>query len=188
MALDIPTGWCQVTLNWSGPTITGHAATVLAFDITTLDSFNDLGDLIETSFNDNLKPHIHEAWTLESARIVDNSFALDVGYNIPGDKSGDLVPPNTALLMRKGTAHRGKKYQGRNYWPGFLTDSDVTDSGTITAFYLNTYSDAIIAFFTDLSTAGAYLCLLHNDPDTPPTAVNSVTVENRVATQRRRLR
>lgn len=188
MTIDIPDGWAQTTLNWSAPTDTGTAATILAWNVTTYDTFGEVVADISEAFGDNLVPLLDSSFEVVSVDIVDNTFAESVSFARAGTRSGDSTPPNVALLVKKTTALRGKQFRGRNYWPGMLHTGDVDESGTISPSRRADLQMGFQGFFADLQSNGLQAVLLHNDPDTPPTDINRITVEGKVATQRRRLR
>lgn len=188
MSIDIPGGWIQATLTFTGPTASGNAALVLAFEVSGAGSYEDMANAIFEAWGDHVAPNQHEAFTLVSVRVVDNSFAYELNGSTPGVRTGDLAPPNVAALVKKTSDLRGRKYQGRNFWPGMLNDDDINDDGTIKQARYGTLGSTVGEFFIALGNANMGLVLLHNDPGTPPTVVTGGGLERRVATQRRRLR
>lgn len=101
------------------------------------------------------------------------------------------LPQNCAFLVKKRTAFGGRQNRGRMYIPGCPQES-VDASGVLTAGKvasiagkLNTWLDAINGH-AHVDTA----VVLHG-PGTfspTPTPITSLTVDARIATQRRRLR
>lgn len=188
MSIDIPTGWAQVTLGWTGPTDTGKAATVLAFNVETFDTFADVAAAVASSFATNLVPLLDSSWTCSSITVMDNTFSYTGTYSLTGTRSGDCPPPNVAVLVKKIGAERGRANRGRNYWPGFVHTGDLDELGNISAGRFGSLTNAFNDFGAAIATDGATPVILHNDPDLPPTAVIGGSVEQKVATQRRRLR
>jgi hypothetical protein len=188
MSIDIPTGWAQVTLGWSGPTDTGKAATVLAFNVETFDTFAEVAASVAAAFGSHLIPLLDSSWTCNSITVMDNTFAFTQTYALTGTRSGDCPPPSVAVLVKKIGAERGRANRGRNYWPGFVHSGDLDESGYIDAGWFASLSNAFYDFGAAIATDGATPVILHNDPELPPTAVIAGSVEQKVATQRRRLR
>lgn len=188
MTINIPVGFAQATINYAGPTVTGKAATVLGFSLGEEGTLQGLCNGIEAAYNVNLAPYLHTAFTVTSVRAVDNENVHEKAVNIQGQMTGDLAPPNASLLVKKTSALRGRKFRGRNYWPGLMKDQNVLDDGTLIAGYVADMADAFDGFNTDLFTLGYFSVILHNDPETVPTPVTGGGVESRIATQRRRLR
>lgn len=188
MTVSIPTGFAQATVKFTSSVFdSGNAVVVLGFDTGAL-SMHDVAEAVRQAVHDNLLPHIHENLTFDSVRAIND---LDAGVaTIPedGGRSGDIAPPNCAVLVRKTASGRGRQNQGRNYWPGMLNDGDIVEGGQILGGHLSVLSGAFAAFTEDLATAEMSAVILHNSSDTDPSPVVGGAVENKVATQRRRLR
>lgn len=103
---------------------------------------------------------------------------------------------NTAMLVRKGSGLAGRANRGRWYLPpGRLAEADVNNYGLIDAADLAVIQGEVDTLFAGLQTAaGGDLVILHSEDvpapglEPPPTVITSLTVDQRVATQRRRLR
>lgn len=189
MAVHIPAGYAQVTFHFSGPTRTGRAAAVLGMDTGASSDLTELATWASNAFYDNIRPGMHEAFTLQRVTAEDMVFSGEyLTLSGEGDRSGDLAPPQVSVIVSKGTALKGRPYRGRTYWPGLLNDSDIFDDGTIQGarqLAIQNYMDDFWAEMTSVGSAQQYL--LHNT-EIAPTAVASYGVQNKVATQRRRLR
>lgn len=113
--------------------------------------------------------------------------------SVPGTDAGPLPPPNCAYLARKVTGLGGRKQQGRFYFPGIALGDDLDSGGNIIT-NASTYAGAVQLFRTELltpSTVGAVSLpplLPHGDGTTPWTPITSFLGQNKLATQRRRLR
>lgn len=188
MSIDIPTGWAQVTLGWSGPTDTGKAATVLAFDVATVADFATVAAHVASAFADQLVPLLDSSWSCDTITVVDNEFSFQQTYELAGTRSGDCPPPSVCVLVKKIGATRGHANRGRNYWPGFVHTGDLDEQGNIAGSRFISLSNAFHDFGSDMAANGLYPVILHNDPDLAPTAVIAGSVSPKVATQRRRLR
>lgn len=188
MTVNIPTGYAQITIGYSGPTVSGKAATVLGYSLGEEGTLEGLVDIVEASFIAHLSAYLHDSFTVTNLRAVDNEHVAEKSVAIEGGRSGSNAVPNTALLVKKTTNLRGRQFRGRNYWPGFLSDEIVADDGTISPTFVETMDEQFLEFNTELTTNGYFPAILHNDEATPPTAITGGGVELRAATQRRRLR
>lgn len=188
MTVNIPTGNAQVTLTYSGPTVSGQAATVLGFGLGEEGTLPGLVNAVEAAFIAHLSDYQHVAFTLVNIRAIDNTNVYEKAVTIGGNVTGDLAPPNTSVLIKKTSDLRGRAFRGRNYWPGFLLDSNIYDDGTINPAWLEVLQDQFNLFGEELIGIGYFPRILHNDAVLDPTPVTGGGVENRVATQRRRLR
>lgn len=187
--INIPSGFVQATINWSGPTKSGEASTVLGFAWPPAMDLLDVAVTISGAVETNLTPVQHQEFALTGISVLTETQRLDLPVGpFQGNRTGDLAPPQVCVLMSKSSLARGRHARGRNYWPGFLNDGDVYNDGTINPSWVGTLNQAFVGFGEDVSTAGLNLVLLHNDPGLAPTAVISAVIEGKVATQRRRLR
>jgi hypothetical protein len=112
---------------------------------------------------------------------------------IEGDLSGPLVPPQVCLLVEKRSALRGRRAQGRNFWPHMLVEDNVDDSGNVLTARLTALQTFFDDFWEALDTSGAFPVILQGEegissPISPPPPVTRFVVDPLVSTQRRRLR
>jgi hypothetical protein len=121
-------------------------------------------------------------FTLRSAE----GTVLDRDVSIAATVSQELVAPNTAYLVRKATALAGRKHRGRMYLPG-VTEPSIDSVGQLTSSKVTELQGALNSFVSEAGVANFTLAILHNDT-TAPTVVTALTIQPRVATQRRRLR
>lgn len=151
-----------------------------------------------------------DALILEMQAALDgtctNQYTLDGGFVLVGQDGGDLrfdvtssrlgalggsaIAQNTAVLVRKNTGLGGRRNRGRMFLPG-VTVSFVAANGTITAANVTTLQTAVNLLHSPALFAASNvdaMALFHETPPTTPTIVNSLDVQNLVATQRRRLR
>lgn len=126
---------------------------------------------------------------------------------IEGTLSGEAYAPNAAVLVKKSTALGGRRGRGRMFIPG-LHESQVSIGGTLASGVQTAWASVMDAIFSGLATNDTPMYLLHaptgkwgisttgqprwipGSPSTAPapTEVTSLTVDGKVATQRRRLR
>lgn len=189
MAIVIPDGFFQMTIGFDGPTRSGQAATVLGFTIGGEIDFAASADLVLAAWIEHVLPLQHQAFTLARARAVTETDAYEPLLTPQaGSRSGELSPPNVAVLVRKQTSGRGRAAQGRLFPPGLLNDGDVYDDGSVAPVRLGQIQTAMASFRIDPSAEGVNPFVLHNDGAVAPTSISQYIVQTKVATQRRRLR
>lgn len=128
---------------------------------------------------------------LRDIRTANTAEFLDSGAAVAGTATGDLLPPQTALVITLRTAQAGRSFRGRVYLPGFA-ESVSTAAG----IYAGTTHGVsfITAIKSALVTSGLDLGVLSrpNAEATPPragfiTPVTSIVIRDNVwDTQRRR--
>jgi hypothetical protein len=114
----------------------------------------------------------------------------EVTANAPGLASQTSVPPNVSVLAKKNTARGGRRGRGRMYIPWAVATSSVDESGVILSATLTTLQSKASAWLTALNTNAVPMVLLHKPGISalgPPNPVTALTLDNRVATQRRRI-
>jgi hypothetical protein len=188
LTIDIPTGWAQATINWTGPTDTGAAATVLGLDVRAATSLTAAAAALSDALESLIVPIMDTDWASTSVRIIDNDNVHEVAAAFSGDRPGASPPPSVCTLIRKRSSLRGRRHSGRIYWPGLLHSDDIDENGFIKPARLDTIDTTFQDAFSAMATDGVVLAILHNDPDEPPTNVSAGIIDRKVATQRRRLR
>lgn len=132
--------------------------------------------------------------TAISARLTVQTSTGPVIYEqalgVTGTRTGEAQPPNVAVLIRRNTARGGRRGRGRLYLPSaYLSEVDVQEGGVIASARRTELQT--IATNIAVGAVGAGLgvpVLLHNDGVVPPDEIESMVVQNLVATMRRRLR
>lgn len=107
-----------------------------------------------------------------------------------GTQNANCFPQNNAYLLKKRTALGGRVGRGRMFWPG-CAEGNVNSIGVLdTAFRaaVQAVIDGILPALP-IGPIDGYV-LLHDEdsPTTAPTALSSLLLDQRTATQRRRLR
>lgn len=107
---------------------------------------------------------------------------------VVGTKTGNPLPVNTSVIVRKVTSFAGKKYRGRMlvpplYWDEGAVNSTGNNIGGTFATYQTIWNTA----YTNLAAQGLAPVLLHSD-STVPTTINSFSLVNRIGTIGKRLR
>lgn len=114
---------------------------------------------------------------------------FDVGLSGSGGASAESVPNNTAILVRKSTGLGGRRGRGRMFIPGPSRDQ-IEATGAMSGAYRTSWQNAVDGLL-DFATLDANVdraVLFHQTAPFVPTEIVSLTVEQRVATQRRRMR
>lgn len=106
-----------------------------------------------------------------------------------GTKPGEAAPPQVALLVRKNSALGGRKGRGRLYLPpAFVAETDITQQGTISSSPYGTLRTTVNSTLTALNASSYPVRLLHSTASPGPSAVTQWSLQQVVATQRRRIR
>lgn len=109
-----------------------------------------------------------------------------------GTNAGILPPPNNvAILVQKRTAFGGRRGRGRMYFPPlYPTENSISAIGDLTGVTFDAWQEAMDEFLEAMSVGGTPMYLLHSDVPTVllPSVVTALQVQQKVATQRTRLR
>lgn len=113
-----------------------------------------------------------------------------------GLNAGNKLPQNCALLVRKNSAMGGRRARGRFFLPGVLNEGSVDNVGRIGTSDFSPYRDSATEMFSWLQATGPLpntpMVILHTSggptPMIDPTPVTSLSTDQVISTQRRRLR
>ena len=131
---------------------------------------------------------------VECDAVINNAGVLSTGsdtsHGFTGSNSSQVMAPNTCVLIRKNTTAIGKHFRGRMFMPGVGSSGVNSDGANIGGSFFSTYQTEATAFLTaiQMGTTVNGMVLLHRLLSVPPTPVVGLTVEPKLATQRRRLR
>lgn len=112
---------------------------------------------------------------------------------VPGGRSGDMLPPQTAIVGSWRTRRPGPKGRGRIYLPA-TTESGTDSDGRMQGTMQGDAADALQAFLEALTVETAFPTGSHvrpivtGDPWTQYAVITSLDVGNIFDTQRRRRR
>lgn len=128
---------------------------------------------------------------LRDVRTANTAEFLDSGAAVAGTATGDVLPPQIAIVVTLRTALAGRSFRGRVYLPGF---AEATNSATGTSSLGTAPVGFITAIKSALVTSGLDLGVLSRPAPlaTPPrsgfiTPVTSIVMRDTVwDTQRRR--
>ena len=189
--MTIPTGFGQATVVVTGGGIENEANWTFGFDNNTAsepaaiaESLADL--LVGADYLDNLS----SSCTFAAVRVKLGPDASgpsgEHSVGSVGTIGGNAAPPNVAVLGSKSTPLGGRHGRGRFYWPG-VAEASLLSNGTVEGALVTGYQVMIDDVLSAMNFVSLPMMLLHAD-ETSPTAITSVAVQTRFATQRRRLR
>jgi hypothetical protein len=111
-----------------------------------------------------------------------------------GGNTGDGLTQNTCYLLKKSTATGGRRGRGRAFWPGVRADQ-VSDAGIVTAATVASYASNLLTYLNAVKAVAGVgdMVILHDNEvgaslTFAPSPVTQLTMDSRVASQRRRLR
>lgn len=188
VTITIPPNFAQVSINFAGPTPSGKAVVLHGHSLGEEGTLSGLAGLWATAMEETMAPILNQKWLIESISVTTEDEYYEQSVNYGGESSPATPPPSVTTLVRKVTGLRGRANRGRNYWPGLLTENDVSDEGDINPIKVDDIQDRIVGIGEVLFTAGYTPVILHTSPALAPTPVTNIVVEAKVATQRRRLR
>lgn len=195
MPLVIPPGFAEIALFLSFENDPEPMVTTIGMSTTDPLTVTDLEDL-GTAFHTALDDELVDEMTLIKVKSTEGNdgspIITEANMALDFSNSGAPLLPNTAVLVRKNTGVGGRSQRGRMYIPGYRAES-VFSYGVIDPTNVLSLQGAITDVFENFVGLGApwgVPVLLHTTdaPDTTPTELVSLTVEARLATQRRRLR
>lgn len=111
----------------------------------------------------------------------------DEAVDFPGLASGEVLTLASCILVQKRSLSGGRRFRGRCFYPGVerngVTSDGIIDSSVVTG--LQTNWDTMV---TDMQALGYAPNLFHQTAPFTPTGVSAFVVQNKIATQRTRLR
>lgn len=178
----------------------------MSFDLPNPPTQSDANALM-AAFGTRIMPKVTNVVTLEGFHVIYQNDSLNqvaVDSNsaaVAGTGTGgaSIVPVNCAVLIRKRTGFAGRRNRGRMYVPG-ISEVDVNGPGVIGSTAVAGWQTAVNSFYSDISAYGpvivhSVICEqgeqghtgAHSPVPGPPTPILSLEVDDRIATQRRRL-
>lgn len=158
-----------------------HSGTAPEVAVETCAAY--FGSVVEGCCSTNLQ--LNETWLKEGpsstgATVISTNTAV-------GGLTGDMLPPNCAMLVQKKTLSGGRRNRGRFYLPG-VRASDVSLSGNISPSQLSDAQEVLDTFLAGLETEAVPMVVLHDTGALAPTVVSQLIAQSLIATQRRRIR
>lgn len=192
----IPTGWALGRLRWNAPSIPEEIMTTYGLKLIGSPDpdavAQELVDVWDAAWD---TANLDNSWVFVGATVqigagVDPGPVGEAVGNISGGTNLSCPPPNCCILIKKTTAVGGRQNRGRNYIPaGYMAESDVDESGTLASGSVSTWQANATAFRVgvEAGTFFNFLGILHEQVPSAPTTVTGEIVQNKIATQRRRL-
>lgn len=184
MPLVIPSGYAQCSIEIQAALDTDPYFVTFGIQSPIV---TDVAEDVADSFSTAWAARLDNGFTITGCRVRDSVSVDEFAANTTGTRAGTELPCNCACLIRKRSSLVGRKNRGRMFMPGLLPASDIGETGIIQSTLRTNIQNAANAWFTDMSTRGFDLAILHTS-STSPTLVSSLEVDNVIATQRRRLR
>lgn len=152
------------------------------------------------NWQDHMRNEVPNNYVIDGVRYRDRNVAdgvvgflpIDPAKGSVGGASGASTPPNTSVLVHKNTETTAGKRKGRLYLPG-APEAEIDEDGMLSTTLKTAWTTALNDFFAGLSgAADNELVVVHFAGPTDATGevsvVTSLTVDPKMATQRRRLR
>lgn len=188
--MTIPDGFGQASFGFSGGPVPTGAIATLGFQNVADGSASDIAGGMADVFGEEIVPLLTDSITFESVLVKlgpdETGPSATVAVSVDGELTGGAATPNVAYLVHKNTNLGGRRGRGRMFIPG-VTEETVDGAGNLTSGTVSSWNTALATLLVTLATNDLPAYLLHDGP-TPPTAVQTLTIDGRVATQRRRLR
>jgi len=192
--VTIPNDYAQINWKLAG------ASCPLGAEVTMGANVSSYGGSPADAASDAIQAWINNIATVLPASVQLASVLVKFGPTATGPSAevasgsvgtggGVSASPQNAWLVHKVTALGGRAGRGRMYIPG-VQESEVDPSGVLSSAFVTGAQAAVDDFLTDLGTALLIPAVLHGagSPLTTPTTIIGLTVDNQVATQRRRNR
>lgn len=191
--MTIPAGYMQVTHILDGSATPRGGAVVLGFQPPVDMTMQEVAVLTVEAFNQNVAVGFTTALNSSITRVKmgpdETGPSADFSFTLSGTDGTTSMPPQVAALVKKNTNEGGRAGRGRSFWPG-VSEADVNQAGAWGAGPLVANQDRWNDYMDQLALSGLTMVVFHSPgaPLTTPSVVTSLTLDGRVATQRRRLR
>ena len=190
----IPPGYAQANFVFGGIAMPNGAEVTLGIDVSGwAGTPTSAAIALASSWNTNLLDFQPSFVSFETVRVKYGPEATGpTGEAVGGGSGGspgNPTSPNVAYLVRKSTAFGGRAGRGRFYMPG-VTEDNIDGGGVVLPAGRAAINTGLDDFRTGLESIDSPIVLLHGvgSPLTSPTPVTDLSLDARVATQRRRLR
>ena len=188
--MTIPAGFGQVSWFFSGSGTPLGAATTIGFDHNSAATAAELAESFYTLFAEEAMPVVHNQTDLIGCQVKlgpDATGPSGLFSDVTtGSLTGGSFPPNVAFLVHKNTNLGGREGRGRMFIPG-VAEGAAVDDGTLSGGTVSSWNTALGTMLLAAALSDVPFYLLHASA-TSPTAIQTLTIDGKVATQRRRLR
>lgn len=195
MGVELPVGFGQIRVVMSCVGVTRPAVFTMNYDPPTVDPAAhqpQIGLFLLGTGGPLESGQVLEQWTtidVQCTEMDDTGPITHSGISpIVGTKTGEPVPINAAMILRKHTAAGGRRGRGRCYLPPYFATEDSITPGGMLPTTVSTLENRWENFMEDMATAGFPLVLCHATAPFTPTPITNLTLELLLGTQRRRMR
>lgn len=190
----IPDLYAHITLLWSGVAAPLGAATTFGVYNNLDRNVSEIGAYVQDAFNTSgikaLLPNIlvQSEILIKKGPTATGPSGTYAGGGVGGSSAAPATP-QVAILVQKQTEFGGRSGKGRLYFPG-VQEASVNGDGALITGYRNDWQTAVANFRTKLDTNDLPMVVFHRPgaPLTVPSIVSALSVQAKVATQRRRNR
>lgn len=195
MSVQIPPGFAQISVGHLLGGYTRRAFTVWGLDLggSPPGSAVTLANTFQNIYAQTIGGQIDSSVSISQTRALigqDGEPLVGVATQFDvGGASRESAAPALAALVHLNTGLGGRRNRGRKFLPWAVSDSNVTENGTLQTAAVTALQTAVSAFQTELADEGWQAVILHGSgvtsvPD--PTPVTSMVVDGVISTQRRR--
>jgi hypothetical protein len=197
MTQVIPEDFGVLTFHFSNVEASGEEVVTLGVAIPSSNDLRDTVNHAANAFATNIMPMLTGPTKLEAVSLLARRSGLlehwdsNEAFPVAGQKGNDELPTSVAYLVQKKTQFAGKRNRGRWYLPG--VDASNVGVNKLGGAFIGQFQTALLNFHNavklDEGTYSAPMLpvVLHGDTGAPTEIVNFF-VEEKVATQRNRLR
>lgn len=186
----IPVGFIQFTMNFGGNGLANPGAVIFGASNTLPMDAQTAATNAAALWSEHIMPVLNDdvQFTGCLAKLGPNSTGQSAFESTAdnGGVSSTGATSNVAYLVHKNSSIGGRHGRGRMYLPG-VTESSVGSDGSVDSAIRGDIQTAVDAWLSDMDIGNLTVYLLHTDA-TSPSSVESLTVDARAATQRRRMR
>lgn len=194
MPVILPPGFAQVGVRIESTSFrSGYGLVTFGVDQSATPLQEVPAQVLNALNEANVQGMLSEIATIRQITAINSVDGVEQATNLQGLTTADMPPGNVAMLWKKKTNRRGRRAQGRMFWPFSLPESAVLSSGEISGISLAVYQDIATDFLAALDANQVPMVLLQGEegntpPITPPPFVTQLVVDGLAATQRRRMR
>lgn len=186
----IPAGYGLVSHIFSHLGVSREMAVTYGVEFVGTQFLQTRAASLHDAFADTIVTQLGSQVQLERTLIKagPNSTGPSVEYIEPrtGGQAAPGATPQVAYLIKKSTSMGGRRNRGRWYLPG-VSEGYVSEAGIVASGTLAGMVTACDTFLARIDTEESPMVILHSQ-SSDPTSVVELAPDNRVATQRRRLR
>lgn len=186
MGYVIPPGFSRITFNFL-PISTVGSRPCWGFGVASSPDGTKLAELSSWVLDDYL-PAVSTEMELESLEMRNDVEAIEVPIGIGGGTAGAPATPQNAVLCKVTSGLTGRSNRGRWFWPGMVIEDEVSPDGRLFDGYRSSLQDLADGLRVAVGLAGMEDLVILHSTSSDPTPVNAVTIQQHIATQRRRMR